>query len=53
VKPQDEEALFSTIVSFIEQAFNYDAEKIKNYAELWFGSKSIEKQLKELYADKK
>ena len=49
----DEDALYSTIVSFIEQAFKYDAEKIKNYAELWFGSSAVENQLKELYADKK
>jgi glycosyltransferase involved in cell wall biosynthesis len=53
VKPRDEDALFSTIVSFIKQEHNFDAEKIKNYAELWFGSSAVEKQLKELYADKK
>ena len=53
VKPRDEDALFSTIVSFIEQAHDFDAEKIKNYAELWFSYSAIENQLKELYADKK
>ena len=53
VKPRDEDALFSTIRSFIEQEDNFDAEKIKNYAELWFGSNAVENQLRELYADKK
>lgn len=53
VKPQDEDALFSTILSFIDQSKGFDSEKIKNYAELWFSSSSIEKQLKELYADTK
>lgn len=53
VKPQDEDVLFSTILSFIEQSNGFDPEKIKNYAELWFSSKSVENQLKELYADKK
>ena len=53
VKPQDEDALFSTIRSFIEKDHDFDAEKIKDYAELWFGSSAVEKQLKELYADKK
>jgi glycosyltransferase involved in cell wall biosynthesis len=53
VEPQDEEALFSTMRSFIKQEHNFDAEKIKNYAELWFGSSAVENQLKELYADKK
>ena len=53
VEPNDEDALLSTIVSFIENANGYDHEKIKKYAELWFSSKSVEKQLKELYADTK
>jgi glycosyltransferase involved in cell wall biosynthesis len=53
VNPRDEDALFSTIRSFIEQEHNFDAEKIKNYAELWFGNSAVENQLKELYADKK
>jgi len=51
VKPKDEDALFSTILSFIDRPKGFDSEKIKNYAELWFSSSSIEKQLKELYAD--
>jgi len=51
VKPRDEDALFSTMLSFIKQEHNFDAEKIKNYAELWFGSIAVENQLKELYAD--
>ena len=53
VKPRDEEALFSTLSAFIQQEHHFDAEKIKNYAELWFGTSAIENQLKELYADKK
>ena len=53
IKPRDEDALFSTIRSFIEQAHDFDAEKIKNYAELLFSSDAVENQLKELYADKK
>jgi glycosyltransferase involved in cell wall biosynthesis len=53
VKPQDEDALFSEMLSFIKQAQYFDAEKIKKYAELWFGSSAVENQLKELYADKK
>ena len=53
VEPRDEKALFSTILSFIEHTHNFDAEKIKTYAELWFSSRAIENQLKELYADKK
>jgi glycosyltransferase involved in cell wall biosynthesis len=53
VKPKDEDALFSTILSFIDRPKGFDSEKIKNYAELWFGSSAVENQLKELYADKK
>ena len=51
VKPRDEAELFSAISFFIEHSHEFDSEKIKKYAELWFSSKSIEKQLKELYAD--
>jgi len=53
VKPRDEDALFSTMLSFIKQEHYFDAEKIKNYAELWTGSSAVENRLKELYADKK
>ena len=53
VEPRDEDALFSTMLSFIKQEHYFDAEKIKNYAELWTGSSAVENRLKELYADKK
>lgn len=50
VNPKDEDALYSTLISFLEHPKRFDHEKIKNYAELWFGSEAIEKQLKELYS---
>jgi len=49
VQPGDEEALYTTLLSFLEHPNGFDNEKIKNYAKLWFGSESIEKQLKTLY----
>jgi len=52
VHPGDEETLHTTICSFIEQSDEFDAERIKKYAEHWFSSKSIENQLKGFYADK-
>ena len=50
VNPKDEDALYLTLLSFMENPKRFDHERIKNYAELWFGSESIEKQLKELYS---
>lgn len=50
VPPKDEEALYLTLLSFLEQSNEFDHERIKNYAELWFSNASIEKQLKELYS---
>ena len=49
VKPNDEEALYSSILSLMAQGDRYDQKKIKDYAELWFSSKSVENQLKTLY----
>ena len=49
VNPRDEDALYATILSFMGHHNEFDHEKIKNYAELWFGSKSVEKQLQTLY----
>ena len=49
VKPCDENALYSSILSMMEDSGRFDQKKIKDYAELWFGSKSIENQLKTLY----
>jgi len=49
VKPCDEDALYSSILSMMEDSGRFDQKKIKDYAELWFGSKSIENQLKTLY----
>ena len=49
VKPCDEDALYSSILSLMEDSGRFDQQKIKDYAELWFGSKSIENQLKTLY----
>lgn len=49
VPPGDEDALYATLLSFLEFHNQYDHEKIKKYAELWFSSKSVENQLKTLY----
>ena len=49
VKPCDEDALYSSILSLMEDSGRFDQKKIKDYAELWFSSKSIENQLKTLY----
>lgn len=50
VPPKDEEALYLTLLSFMEQSNEFDHERIKNYAELWFSNAAVEKQLKELYS---
>jgi glycosyltransferase involved in cell wall biosynthesis len=50
VHPKDEEALYSSLLSFLERSNEFDHERIKKYAELWFGRASIEKQLKQLYS---
>jgi glycosyltransferase involved in cell wall biosynthesis len=49
VKPCDEDALYSSILSLMKDRGQFDQKKIKDYAELWFSTKAIENQLKTLY----
>lgn len=45
----DEVALSSSISHFLYHANEFDRQRIRNYAEKYFGTDTVEKQLKELY----
>jgi glycosyltransferase involved in cell wall biosynthesis len=49
VNLKDEDALFDAILHLMDHRQEYDTEKIKQYAELYFSSQQIENQLKTLY----
>ncbi|MDP4292694.1 MAG: glycosyltransferase [Bacteroidota bacterium] len=49
VSVQDEDALYSAILSFLKRSPEFDPEKLKRYAACWFSSDAVENQLKSLY----